>query len=358
MTTRPVRLRWAWCAAIYLSLSAASSISHDFWRDRVESEKRAGVYASVLEGEAKAPTQYRILIPALAAGLQELGLPFRLATVLLRFAFTALAAILLHCFLRRWFADEVCLVGTLLFFAYLPLTHIIYQMAWTDPANLCFSLLAFLAIAARRDGSLAVVLAVSMFNRETMLLIPLVWLLLRWDELPPLRCGALFAGYCAISFAIYFGLRDFYGAIPHAGAEFFAALGKTPLEHNLSLFRGYAYAAVWLAIPLWCACSGWSEKPKLMRRGLLFVPLFVVFHLFVAVFLEPRLLLPVFPLVLAPALAYFAPAREEAPVPVRTLPMLARSGAGLYWALLLLFVLTTHMIGYRLTHRALPFASG
>jgi hypothetical protein len=155
---------------------------------------------------------------------------------------------------------------------------------------------------------------------------------------------------------VYFGLRDHYGPIPHAGAEFFDAMGKTPLEHNLTLWRGYAYAAVWFAIPLALAVSRVGSKPKFMRRGLLFVPLFALFHLFVAVFLEPRLLLPVFPLVLAPALACFAPVTQDADRPIATWPGLARHSRSLYLGLLIGFVLASSTVGYRLTHQALPFA--
>lgn len=309
----------------------------------------------MLAGQAKAPSQYRLMVPILAEGLQALGVPFRIATVGLRLAFTWVAALLLHLLLRRWFAPAACLIGTLLLFAALPLTHIIYQLAWTDPANLAFTIAALIVIADRRDGWLAPVIALGMLNRETMLLIPLVWLLYRWDELPLLRCAATFGGYVALAYAVYYGLRASYGPIPHAGVEFFSELGRTPLAHNLTFVRGYAYTAVLFAVPGYLAVRDWSTKPKFMRRALLYAPLFALFHLFVAVFLEPRLMLPIFPVVVAPALASLFPARAELEPEPRTWPPLLRASKWAYVALLASFVMATHAIGYRLTHGSLPF---
>ena len=80
------------CLAIYLSLSAVSAISHDFWRDARRVERRAGVYDAIVAGRGKAPGQYRVMIPYLAEGLREVGVPFRAAVVSLRFLFTAVSA--------------------------------------------------------------------------------------------------------------------------------------------------------------------------------------------------------------------------------------------------------------------------
>ncbi len=358
MTERPkLEIGPAVCVAIYLTFAAASAISHDYLRDRVGIDLREGIHATLLAGDAKAPSQYRMLIPVLGAGLQELGFSFHASIVALRFGFTALCAGLLHVFLRRWYRDEVCLFGVLVLFSMLPLTHIIYQMAFTDPANLAFTLGALILISRRRDAWLGPLIALSMFNRETMLLIPLLWLLYRWDELPLVRCIAQFSAYCAIAVAVYFALRIHYGPIPHAGAEFFSDLGLTPLMHNMTIWPGYFFAAIMFGVPLVLALRTFSTQPKFMRRGLLFCPFFVLFHLFVAVFLEPRLMLPIFPLVLAPALASFAIPRVEPVPPNRTIEWLTRSPRVAYVSLLLVFVAATQIVGFRLTHAPPPFVS-
>jgi len=345
-----LRLSGALCLAIYLTLASVSAISHDYLRDRVGIETRQGIHQTLLAGEAKAPSQYRMLIPVLGAGLQRLGVSFHASIVALRLAFTLLGAVLLHVFLRRWYPDEICLIGVLALFSMLPLTHIIYQMAFTDPANLAFTLGALILISRRNDTWLGPLIALSMLNRETMLLIPLLWLLYRWDELRPLRCIAQFTGYCAIGFAVYLALRLHFGPIPNAGAEFFSELGRTPLMHNLTIWPGYVFAAIMFGIPLTLALRNFSALPKFMRRGLSFCPFFVLFHLFVAVFLEPRLMLPIFPLVLAPALASFAVPHSE-PVPaLRTLEWLTRSPRIAYLCLLAIFMAATQVVGFRLTH--------
>jgi hypothetical protein len=61
-------------------------------------------------------------------------------------------------------------------------------------------------------------------------------------------------------------------------------------------------------------------------------------------------------LVLAPALASFAPVTEDADRPIATWPGLARHSRSLYLGLLIGFVLASSTVGYRLTHQALPFA--
>jgi hypothetical protein len=358
MTQRQtLRLGPAVCIAIYLTLSAASAISHDYLRDRVGLDVREGIHTALLAGQAKAPSQYRMLVPVLGDGLQRLGFSFHASIVALRFGFTLLCAALLHVFLRRWYRDEVCLVGVLVLFSMLPLTYIIYQVAFTDPANLAFTIGAMILISRRQDFWLAPLIAISMLNRESLLLIPLIWLLYRWDELPLPRCIVQFTAYCAIAFAAYFALRLHYGPIAHAGAEFFDERGLTPFLHNLTIWRGYGFAAVMFGVPLVLALRNFSTLPKFMQRGLLFCPLFAAFHLFVAVFLEPRLMLPIFPLVLAPALASFVVPRLEPVPPVRTIALLARSPRVAYLSLFCVFIAAAHVIGYRLTHAPPSFVS-
>jgi hypothetical protein len=141
-----------------------------------------------------------------------------------------------------------------------------------------------------------------MLNRETPVLLPLVWLLYRWDELPLATLLARFAGFCAEAFAAYFALRFALGE--HAAyAEF------NDFHLNLVSFNSYFYFFILFGAMAGPALKGLAGKPKFLRRAAAFLPFFLVFHFVIPIFQETRLFLPIFPIVLALALLHWVEAK-------------------------------------------------
>ncbi len=180
-------------------------------------------HADMVLGEAPAPNQYRPLTPWLAEGLAR-GLaqwvshpPFALfyAYLLLRGLVTGIALLCFDRYLRVWFSGAAAAAGALCVAAILPFT---YQrvVQESDPINLLVFVLAFWAIARKRDMALIPLVAVGTLNRETTAMIPAVYLLARWGQSPARETAwktaaigaAWVVGYGALRLG--YGSRDYY----------------------------------------------------------------------------------------------------------------------------------------------------
>ncbi|HRY29993.1 MAG TPA: hypothetical protein P5079_08170, partial [Elusimicrobiota bacterium] len=283
-----LRLSPRWCFLLYACLAGLCLVLHNRMVDSAATDARRTLHAQVMANTAAAPLQYRVVTFYAAEGVQRLadalGVDdfFHGSYLLLRGLATFFSAVLLHRFLAVYFPLPVALLGTVLAFAWLPLTYINYYMQETDPLNMIFFLLGYELIRRRKDAALAGLLPLAMLNRETPVLLPLVWLLYRWDELPAGRLLLKFFGLCAAAFGPYFGLRFLFG---HHGA--YAEFNDLAL--NLKSVNSYLYFFLLfgaLAVP---AIRGFSGKPKFLRRSALFLPFFLVFHFVIPIFQETRL---------------------------------------------------------------------
>jgi len=279
----------------YFTLAIGTSIGHDWLLDmRVEPVAQT-LHLQVMTNKAPAPIQYRIFQYYAAEGLIRLGVPFRGAYFSLRFLFTFLAAAALHVFLGFFFAPVICVLGTLYFFAVLPLVYYGYFMQPMDIPNLFFMLAGCILILKKKDLWLVPLIFVAMLNRETAILLVLVYLFVRSDELKlpalALRTGLMFA----VGMLTYAALRKVF-SMKHYYADLYY------LGSNLSDPKAYLHALALFGpfIPL--SLMKFGEKPKFIRRAMLFVPFFVIIHYTMTIMREPRLWLPVLPFMLAAGL--------------------------------------------------------
>lgn len=281
--------------AAYFALALATSFCHYSLLDSRVEEVCLSLHEQVLNDAAPAPIQYRILTYYAAEGLMKLGLSFEAANFLLRFAFTFLSAAALHYFLAFWFAPVVCLAGSLFFLAALPVAYIGYYMQPMDLPNLFFLLAGCILILKRKDLWLIPLVTLAMLNRETAILIVLIYAFVRFDELElkdlALRSGLIFAA----GMLTYWFLRKAFELKPNYSDLYF-------LDFNLKDLRTYAYALALFGPLIPLSLWKYGEKPKFIRRALLFVPFFVIIHYTIAIMTEPRLWLPVLPFLLAAGL--------------------------------------------------------
>lgn len=343
------RISVAACAVIYAALSGIATASHYHFVDAALRPLMEAFSRNILEGRADAPQQFRILFPILADRLIAAGVPAVVSWLGLRFAAVLIGAALFHRFLATWFDRRTCLLGTLGLFAFLPITYLNYHLSVTDPGNLAFTLGALILVERRRDAWLAALLAVGVMNRETMILVPLLWLFYRWDELPPLRCALLFLGYCATVVGVHFAVRAHFGPRANYASSLFEIPGFDRISLNLR-WRALLYFALYLGPLGVLAAIGWRQNPKFVRRALLFVPFFVVFHFLMAMIAETRLMLPVFPIVAAGALCRMAPCRIPRDPEPQTWPWIRRHALLLYICGFIAFVLLTIGVGNRLIY--------
>jgi hypothetical protein len=310
---------------LYLTLACGQLLIHNKLVDLPYQQLRQAYHVQFMNRVEVAPHQYRVLTPLGAAALQKVGVEFRWSYLLWRGLWLFAAALLLHLFLEKYVPFWGAVLGVVFLFAFLPLTYLQYISQESDAPNLVFYLLGYLLIESRRDGWFAVLLAVSMLNRETPVFLPLLWLFQRGEELPwpqvVWRSGAYFAIVCAV----YAGLRLFFGHLPGGEDIWYWAINRCNTVALLCFLIGFG----WLLGP---ALEGWRSKPKFLRSALLWLPLFVIPHLYLGYLTEiNRYLLPVLPIILALALVSLWPSVPAQPAEVPSLRTLSPVVAvGLY----------------------------
>jgi len=275
---------------VYLALAAGTARLHYEKVGKKYHDRRVELHEQALGNRAPAPVQYRVPVFYLAEGLQRAGVPFDMSYALVRGAFTFLAAVLLHLFLMRWFTPAGAFMNTLLFFAVLPATYFLYYMQPQDPPNLVFFIAGLWLVRDRRDALFGALLLLSMFNRETTVMLVAVFVLYRHDELP-LPSLLVRAGiFAAIAAGVYVGLREYFGAHPYY-SEFFI------YKDNFTYWQTYAGIATAVGVFVVLPWAGLSGKPKFLARAAGMIPFFMVVHWTVTRMYEPRLFLPLVPVI-------------------------------------------------------------
>ncbi|MFH1379283.1 MAG: hypothetical protein ABII23_03280 [bacterium] len=300
------RLSFKWCILVYICLTGINLVVHNRMIDSQKTyiDARQELHADVLENKASANIQFRIMIHYAAEGLQRMGVSFNASYLILRGITTFLAAFIFHKFLACYFPIGYCFMGVLLLFGGLPVTYINYFMQETDALNLFFYIWAFLMIRSRKDAYLFPILFISVFNRETTVLIPLLWLFYRWDELPILQLVSRFFGFLAAIFIPYVGLRLMFNSNEATGESF-------QLMFNLNQINSYLYFMLLFGPFLILSVKGWSDKPKFIRRSMLFAPFFILFHFCLTIFQESRLVLPLFPILIPAGFCYLFGTQQQ-----------------------------------------------
>jgi hypothetical protein len=302
---------------LYFSLAAISSWFNDFgaWdlgavrqalANRDEAGELAGArspdevlvstlttreleHVQALQGVVRAPVRYRPLSFWMTEVLRRgTGLPYLITDFYLRLLFLFLCALAFHRYLRRWLDLPTTVLGVVLLFALMPAVYWQGYHKLYDFLNLLIFILGYALIRARRDWWLVLLLAVGMCNRETTVMLVVVYFFVRWDELP-VRTLLLRSGLLGLlCMAIYVGLRLVYS---YASWFHWYELRENPLDPLTYVHLLLFFNAFWVL-----AFLDWKSKPRFLRRAMLMAPLFFVIHFAVGYVLEVRLFLPLLPL--------------------------------------------------------------
>jgi hypothetical protein len=249
-------------------------------------------HAEMVGGQALAPSQYRPLTPWIAEVLRYV-LPTAyvpLPYFIVRAVVTSLTLIYFDRYMRTWFSRGASAAAALCVAAILPFTYF-RVIQESDPLNLLVFILAFWAIAARRDLLLIPLVLVGTLNRETTAMIPVVYALARWRQIPMrqliIRTLLLIACWAAVygSLRLAYGMREYYTNVFMLGRNLENWL---PTAHVVLLF-----GAIWVL-----AFFGLRRGPVMLRRTLWLLPPFLALHYMVAIVMEVRLFLPFAPVVI------------------------------------------------------------
>ena len=294
-----------------LMLSCILSISSVFLHfaivDNINNGFQQQWYAQIIGNTGAYPDQYRVLTYYIAYLLIHTGIPFSFAFSILRFVFTAASFFILYRYLENWLEPIAALLGIFILAAVLPETYLFYAMQPADPLNMLVFFLAILILLKKRDIWFLPLLIIGMLNRETAILLPLIFLFVRFGITPVKYWLPRFITYSFVSLSIYVGLRTVFGTkAPYA---------PTSLLHywliNLTDWQTWLQLIGFFGFFLLFAWQKWREKPEFLRRMTLILPIFFLIHFTVGYMREVRYFLPLLPIILPFALINLSKSQDE-----------------------------------------------
>lgn len=307
---------------IALIISAALVLGHHYYIqiNRPALNLRIDIHDEILNHTAKSPYRYRILIP-FAAEIFIKGLSFiipREASFLIVYAvfeFASLTAMLLLLFkyLKIWFTSEQALIGIL----FASSTMIIamrdhYYQPWSFVEPVLFTL-AMYYLYKDKFKLFSLIFFLECFNRETAVFLVLIFAFVSSDIKPPFELRQLLqikknfskvAGLFILWAIIYLGIRHKQGG----SAE---GMDLIKLWFNNVAWGNLLKAAIQVGLFLgafwFCIIKGIRQSPIFIYRASLIIPFYIAVILIFGVWLEVRMLMPLYPILLPLGLSYIFP---------------------------------------------------
>lgn len=296
MSRRPI----GFATLLPLYLAAATALGFVDFHVRTHPDRSYQYSAGVVAGTEDPPGRYRILAPYAFEGLSQLtGLADSTSWILFRWLCLFAALCATHLLLTSWFTASEAAAGNVLLAAMLPLT---FTNSWANPDQFTELLLVTLACACivrSWNWALAVVLALSAFNRETSAFLVLLFLVAG-----PLEKRRLIwaAGLAALWLAIAIGLRLALGFVPYnpwQAGQNIRYLGLLGPGYDV-YYRAYAWFVVVLLVPLiWISARQWRLQPKFVRAATaIVVPLYLVVAFLFTSIIETRVFTILLPMLI------------------------------------------------------------
>jgi hypothetical protein len=299
-------------ACIFVTAGLIPALDYGFGPGAETMTARRDVHRAIMNGTARTPDRYRWLSATIVEGPTRIlaaVMPWDRAYDRVSFVFylAAITGMLwsLFAYLRKWFPEEAALVASLMAACTIRITmrqHDYAPYSYLEPTLVA---LALLAILNRRHGWFGALVAVAAFNRETAIFLVLLYLVT--SERTPADWMRT-AGYAAIWGCCYGLVRVVGGDADRYWTT--DLVWRTNLSQpqlaafNIMLLLG----AFW-----WFAALGWRYAPAFVRRTALIVPPYLVTVAVWGIWWEVRLLMPLYPVLFALALAYLcAPPPEPA----------------------------------------------
>ena len=249
--------------------------------------------------------------------VRVLGVTVAHAYMLQRWAFVALAFMLFHLYLRKWFSDGLALASVCLLAAVLPFSYM-NDLQESAPFLMASCVAALWTIRDAGAWSTAAVLFVGALNNETTLALTSVFATNRFRNWRPnslWNTGWRTLAVATPAFAYTAWIRYVTRDRPHLGGArhwrdnvhaILADLQLNPLDYYKAVYLSmfFIFNVLWLF-----AFLRISEKPRYVRATLVLIPAFVIPHLLTGIISEARQMVPL-GFVVIPA-AFFWLFRDE-----------------------------------------------
>ncbi|MGX6446093.1 hypothetical protein ACWM35_23055 [Neobacillus sp. K501] len=281
---------------IFLSVVFAAALTHLHLQivDYHYYDMQFPWYDNIVNNNGPYPDQYRILTYYIAHQLIKAGIPFTIAFAGLRFIFTALCLFIFIRYLENWVKPISVLLGFFILVSVLPFTYLFYGMQPTDPLNMLIYFLVFFSFLHKKYFMMFPLIIIGMVNRETVILIPLIYACLQFGAVPFRKWLPQFLTSSIIVLGIYFGLRWFFGLKePYAPTS--------PFHYwkvNLTDWKTWVQLFGFFNISVLIVWYKWKEKPEFLKRISLILPIFILIHFTQGYMREVRYFLPILPIII------------------------------------------------------------
>lgn len=143
-----------------------------------------------------------------------------------------------------------------------------------------------------------------MLNRETSIMLILVYLFYRYDELPFSKLFSRLSIFTLVASGVYLSLRKIYGLKEYYCDIYWA-------NFNLSNPNTYIYLLLLFSVFIFLAWQKFKQKPKFLVRSARMIPFFLFIHWIIGICAETRLFLPLVPIVFPLALFSLFESKKE-----------------------------------------------
>ena len=307
MNTR--RSKWLAAAS---ALAIASMVASNLYNYAMAKWAAAAAYQTqqaLLQHTAEAPNRYRLLVPVIVELLGRL-IPVGnqpLASFLVGYALfyqfsIMFSLLLLLIYLRQWYSPAQALVGVLV-------VAVSLLVAFGDGYFQPWSLLeiglftaGLLAIYKSQHWWLAVLIALATLNRETGVFLVLAYLVMRAKRTWPFvtRADLLWTGlYGAIWGSLYGGVRLWLGPAPQLALIQIQQMNLQPGALLMTAVNGFLFLGVfWVFV--W---RGRQTADPFIRATWRIVPIYLLAVLVFGVWVEVRLITPLYPILISTGLS-------------------------------------------------------
>lgn len=280
----------------------------------------AANHAELLTFEYANNEQSRLLQFYIPEALKNiLNISIENAYLLQRGVFIFLTLLCFHFYLRKWFDAGQTFGGVLFFIAIMPLSYM-NDLQESTPLLLLTFLVALWAIREHQTIGYVLAMAVGALNNETMLILPLVFVLYNFKDFKSknflsVAWAAFWTSLPAYTIVgiIRYITRDnprlaVWWQFPENVSLMKAAFAMSPLGwwDARFLFIFFIFGSLWVF-----AFLEYSKMPLFLQRAAPLIPVFVIAHLFGGVIGEVRLMLPLSFLVIPMSFFYLFPAVEK-----------------------------------------------
>lgn len=314
------RQAWPWKGvwrthwiALATTITLAFMVSWIYFQ-RVEQpdfQSRLSLHNDIVSGHAPSPYNYRVLIPFTAEAIKLLlshvtvnervafMLAYSLIDVLSTFGFLVMAFV----FFSKFYSEKSSLLGVFVIGA---LMHIGLQDHAYQPWSVLealFFLVALLAIYEKKTRHLWLLVALASLNRETAILIPAAMFIHASQGFKvPDKADRVAIAAALLSWVLMYGLlRYLCGQAAHVlSLSAILYINTRPSSLARLAFNGFMVLGFWWLL-FW---KGLFSSSSFIKRSWLILIVYAPLVLIFGVWFEVRLLLPLYPLLVATCLAF------------------------------------------------------